>query len=98
MRDACKTIRFLSIADAKSHIIQLTYHITDAGVCDPNPCQNGGTCLKKSNTFVCQCNQRFEGPTCAGWLLVFFLHRSRGLIYFNTYICKVGGKRKTALL
>ena len=39
---------------------------TDAGVCLPNPCQNGGTCHQSHNTYVCQCTDRFEGHTCTG--------------------------------
>ena len=43
----------------------MSLHI-DAGVCLPNPCQNGGTCHQSHNTYVCQCTDRFEGHTCTG--------------------------------
>ncbi|XP_053732042.1 protein eyes shut homolog [Synchiropus splendidus] len=32
--------------------------------CDRDPCQNGGTCLQKSNGSVCLCPERFEGHHC----------------------------------
>ncbi|TNF32367.1 MAG: hypothetical protein EP329_10460 [Deltaproteobacteria bacterium] len=33
--------------------------------CDPNPCENGGTCADGVNSFTCTCETGFSGPTCA---------------------------------
>lgn len=35
-------------------------------VCDPNPCQHGGWCVKllESNEFLCKCPEGFYGDTC----------------------------------
>lgn len=33
--------------------------------CDPDPCQNGGTCTDGVNSFNCACTTGFSGPTCA---------------------------------
>ena len=32
--------------------------------CDPNPCQNGGTCLDEGVSYVCVCTADFTGPLC----------------------------------
>ncbi|XP_078685485.1 zonadhesin-like [Branchiostoma floridae x Branchiostoma belcheri] len=32
--------------------------------CDPNPCQNGGTCTDGVDSFTCDCIIGFEGYTC----------------------------------
>ena len=34
-------------------------------VCEPNPCENGGTCVKRGNaTFICECPPPFQGLLC----------------------------------
>uniref|UniRef100_H3D7C0 trypsin n=1 Tax=Tetraodon nigroviridis TaxID=99883 RepID=H3D7C0_TETNG len=33
-------------------------------VCEPNPCQNGGTCVRAGNDFDCQCAPGFRGSLC----------------------------------
>lgn len=33
-------------------------------VCEPSPCDNGGTCTASSPGFVCECPHGFEGETC----------------------------------
>ena len=32
--------------------------------CNPNPCQNGGTCTDGINTFTCDCEEDFTGKRC----------------------------------
>ena len=36
-----------------------------ARACDPNPCENGGTCEGTDGGYECQCTAPFNGPTCA---------------------------------
>ncbi|CAL1578321.1 unnamed protein product [Knipowitschia caucasica] len=33
-------------------------------ICDPNPCQNGGTCVRDGNDFNCACSKGFSGRYC----------------------------------
>ncbi|XP_061601620.1 hyaluronan-binding protein 2-like [Cololabis saira] len=33
-------------------------------VCEPNPCMNGGQCIKDGNDFDCQCPEGFRGRFC----------------------------------
>ena len=37
---------------------------TDIDDCDPNPCQNEGTCTDGVNSFTCDCATGFTGNTC----------------------------------
>ncbi len=32
--------------------------------CQPNPCQNGGTCVSQGATFYCQCPSMYIGRCC----------------------------------
>ena len=32
--------------------------------CDPNPCQNGGTCESGPLTYICKCTDGFKGTNC----------------------------------
>ena len=36
----------------------------DGGLCDPNPCENGGTCVESGSTTSCECADGYEGVTC----------------------------------
>jgi hypothetical protein len=33
-------------------------------LCDPNPCENNGTCSIKANYYVCTCKEGFSGTDC----------------------------------
>ncbi|KAK2824054.1 hypothetical protein Q5P01_021229 [Channa striata] len=33
-------------------------------VCEPNPCRNGGKCIRDNNDFDCQCPQGYRGRFC----------------------------------
>jgi E3 ubiquitin-protein ligase HERC3 len=33
--------------------------------CNPNPCENGGTCAAGGDTFTCECAAGYSGNTCA---------------------------------
>ena len=41
--------------------------------CDPNPCQNSGTCIPDltDQTYVCQCGRGFAGTNCEGNIIMF---------------------------
>ncbi|KAM9847501.1 hyaluronan-binding protein 2 [Aulostomus maculatus] len=39
-------------------------HCTTFSLCDPNPCLNGGECIKDGNDFDCQCPTGFKGRFC----------------------------------
>ena len=38
--------------------------ITAIDDCDPNPCENGGTCVDGITTFTCDCEEDFTGLRC----------------------------------
>ena len=68
---------------------------TNIDDCDPNPCQNGGTCADGIDSFQCACPTGFTGPTCAQTVgpdpqpdlgtdaRVIFLHHSTGGVIWN---------------
>ena len=37
---------------------------TDIDDCDPNPCQNGGTCSDEVNAYNCICVEGYTGTDC----------------------------------
>uniref|UniRef100_A0A3Q3IYW0 trypsin n=1 Tax=Monopterus albus TaxID=43700 RepID=A0A3Q3IYW0_MONAL len=39
-------------------------HCTTFSVCNPNPCRNGGQCIKDGNDFDCQCPSGYRGRFC----------------------------------
>lgn len=49
-------------------IQSLTINITfiDVNECANNPCQYGGTCHNKFNSYTCSCAPGFVGENCIG--------------------------------
>ncbi|CAF3317293.1 unnamed protein product [Rotaria socialis] len=49
------------------NVITTTIATTTAtsGTCSPNPCLNGGSCLRHGNSYICVCTLQYTGPTCA---------------------------------
>ena len=41
------------------------YYFIDTDDCNPNPCQNGGSCTDRVNGYRCACEAGYEGATCA---------------------------------
>ena len=42
----------------------LLFCIWTTATCDPNPCENGGSCVLRSNSQVCMCLPGFTGGLC----------------------------------
>lgn len=38
--------------------------LIDKGVCENNPCENGGTCMPGIGEYTCQCQVGFLGKHC----------------------------------
>ena len=52
----------------------------DFEVCNPNPCQNGGTCKALSSTrFSCACNKHCNGSNCENCALGKDIEREHNL-------------------
>ena len=43
---------------------QIIMLFTDIDDCDPNPCQNDGTCNDSVNDYICMCPPGYEGRNC----------------------------------
>uniref|UniRef100_A0A8C4NXA2 trypsin n=1 Tax=Dicentrarchus labrax TaxID=13489 RepID=A0A8C4NXA2_DICLA len=39
-------------------------HCRTLSLCEPNPCRNGGTCIRDANDFDCQCPPGYRGRFC----------------------------------
>lgn len=49
--------------------VAATVKLKNEDKCEPNPCQNGGTCITNYNLidgYKCQCADDYGGITCAG--------------------------------
>ena len=42
----------------------LKYVIADEDDCDPNPCQNGGSCIDAVGSYKCVCEDGYTGDNC----------------------------------
>ena len=38
---------------------------SDIDDCQPNPCQNGGTCTDGVNSYSCECDLLYDGKDCS---------------------------------
>ena len=56
LRTSCHFI--ILFADV-SHLPSLSHH------CEPNPCENGGTCIDEIFNYRCECPDEFEGENCS---------------------------------
>ena len=61
--------------------------------CQPNPCQNGGSCVDQGDGFVCVCPPSIGGKTCQGEDTVG--NRSAWLCFscYYFFLCLVVGRR-----
>ena len=57
-----------------------------AGLCNPNTCKNGGTCISTGASFSCVCAQGFSGPLC---------NDVAGSNCFSFDCSRAGGKKET---
>ena len=46
----------------------LTSRASISAMSDSSPCKNGGVCLNKEDSFVCECEEYCYGETCEGML------------------------------
>ena len=44
-------------------LLNFNFHII-IETCEPNPCQNSGSCIASEDTFVCDCTDGFTGTLC----------------------------------
>lgn len=42
----------------------MTVVLSDVDDCQSNPCENGGTCIDKEDSFVCLCLPSYSGDRC----------------------------------
>lgn len=47
-----------------SQLVHPIYSLAHAGLCDPSPCMNGGTCSSNNTSFSCQCTVGYAGEYC----------------------------------
>ena len=40
------------------------FSFSDINECDSSPCRNGGTCVDRANTYICNCLPGYERPNC----------------------------------
>lgn len=52
----------------------------EVSVCEPNPCSNGGKCIKDGNNFDCVCTEGFSGRFCKVGNYSLFYSKPRGCI------------------
>ena len=38
--------------------------------CNPNPCENGGTCNKANDRYICNCPPGYNGTNCEKGIIV----------------------------
>ena len=61
-------VNYFKKAKRKSKILQtISFKFLELGVCVPNLCRNGGTCMAlpgQSNSFICICADGFSGEIC----------------------------------
>ena len=46
-----------------------TFYAIDFDYCDPNPCQNGGSCQQRMGFHECICHEQYKGKLCERKLL-----------------------------
>ncbi|XP_076815422.1 EGF-like repeat and discoidin I-like domain-containing protein 3 [Clavelina lepadiformis] len=57
---------FLGNITAKlESLIALHHYALKVDQCDHMPCKNGGTCINDGNSYICNCNDEYEGHDCS---------------------------------
>jgi hypothetical protein len=52
--------------------------LVDINDCKLNPCQNGGTCVDKVNSYQCICKEGWEGEICSMSMYYFYFYTILG--------------------
>uniref|UniRef100_A0A4W3I6E7 EGF-like domain-containing protein n=1 Tax=Callorhinchus milii TaxID=7868 RepID=A0A4W3I6E7_CALMI len=60
---------------------------TILGACDPNPCQNGGTCNETDDGYVCNCPNEFAGSDCENGELLFRERNNNKITFIERLSC-----------
>ncbi|XP_076821841.1 sushi, von Willebrand factor type A, EGF and pentraxin domain-containing protein 1-like isoform X2 [Clavelina lepadiformis] len=55
---------YLSWTTVELDNITLSEDLSCYDECNPNPCQNGGTCINRINDYTCACSSLYEGRDC----------------------------------
>lgn len=63
-------MKLVQIPTAVVLVLVIAIRITEAGVCDPNPCLRGGTCIEQPKNegynwgYECKCTSGYYGAQC----------------------------------
>lgn len=49
--------------EQKPHL-EVCFTVPDDNHCEPDPCENGGTCENNNNSYTCQCPAGYDGDRC----------------------------------
>ena len=69
----CTGYWFLSFFQSLGLILMLINMIIAPNPCEPNPCQNGATCVAQGNDYTCKCKSGCSGRHCETRIFFFFL-------------------------
>ncbi|KYO41332.1 coagulation factor VII [Alligator mississippiensis] len=64
IEELCSFEEAKEIFQDHTRTMQFWHIYTDSNQCDPNPCQNGGTCFDEAQDYVCFCPKNYEGKNC----------------------------------
>ena len=67
--------------------------MTEIDECEPNPCENGGTCTDGINSYTCKCVDGYTGVDCATGMTIYIyvkkVYRIIICIYCSNTLSKI---------